>query len=245
MRGSGRRVGLFDVVRGLSVVSMALFHLCYDLRFLRGVQLGWFAPPIQDVWRASISWTFLFVAGAMCPLSRDNLRRALRYGAVALGIWAVTSVAGVDTAISFGIVYCMAACTLVAWALGRAGLTPSGPVAACALLALFALLRGLPEGTLGVGSLSVGLPRGIYGGEGLAWLGLPGPSFSSGDYYPLLPYLMVYLAGTAMGSSWAARGYPGWARRASVPALTFLGRHALAAYVIHQPVLLALTGLIP
>ena len=128
------------------------------------------------------------------------------------------------------------------------GAGPRGPYALGprgALLALFALLWGLPEGTLGVGPLSVGLPRGLYGGEGLAWLGLPGPSFSSGDYYPLLPYLMVYLAGTAMGSSWAARGYPGWARRASVPALTFLGRHALAAYVIHQPVLLALTGLIP
>ena len=85
-KGQRRRIGIFDAVRGFSVISMVLFHLCYDLRFLAGVGLPWFASPLQDIWRASISWTFLFVAGCMCTLSRSNLRRGLTYGAVALAI---------------------------------------------------------------------------------------------------------------------------------------------------------------
>ena len=239
-RPQGGRIGAFDAARGLSVISMVLFHLCYDLRFIYGLGLGWFAPPLQDVWRASISWTFVFIAGCMFPLSRSNLRRGAQYAGVALAIFVVTSVASVDTPISFGIIYCMAACTLVTWALAAGGLVPRGPVAAAALLVAFVVLLGLPRGFVGIGPVSVALPEWAYGSEWLSWLGLPGPAFSSGDYYPLLPYLMLYLAGAAMGSSWAERGYPGWARRLRVAPFNFVGRHALAVYVIHQPVLLVL-----
>ncbi len=236
--GDSGRIGVFDLVRGLSVVSMVLFHLCYDLRFIVGLPLGWFAPPLQDVWRCSISWTFLFVAGCMCPLSRSNLRRSAQYGAVALAIWAVTTVAAVDVPISFGIIYCMAACTFVAWALGHCGLLPRGALAAGALLLGFLALQGLSDGWVGIGPLSVELPRALYATPWLSWLGLPGPGFSSGDYYPLLPYLLIYLAGAAMGTRWAERGYPDWARGANVRPLNLVGRHALAVYVAHQPVIL-------
>ncbi|MBM6775282.1 DUF1624 domain-containing protein [Olsenella profusa] len=237
-------MGVFDVVRGFSVVSMVLFHLCYDLRFLAGVPLAWFAPPLQDVWRASISWTFLFVAGCMCPLSRSNLRRGLSYAAVALAIWVVTTVAAVDTPISFGIIYCMAACTLVSWALSRVGALPRGRVAALVLFVAFLALQGISRGTVGLGPLSVELPPALYETPWLAWLGLPGGGFSSGDYYPLLPYLFMYLAGAALGARWGQRGYPAWAREAHVAPLSFVGRHALVVYVVHQPVLLALTMLL-
>lgn len=235
------RIGIFDIARGAAVISMLLYHLCYDLAFIGGVSLPWFASPLLDVWRSTISWTFLFVAGCMCPLSRSNLRRALQYGAVALLIWVVTSIASVDTAISFGIIYCMAACTLVAWALGRIGTLPSGPVAAAVLFVVFIALLNVRDGMVGVGPLSIEVPEALYETPWLSWLGFPGPGFSSGDYYPLLPYLFIYLAGAAMGSWWSSRGYPAWARAARCPALTWFGRHALIVYVAHQPVLLLIT----
>lgn len=238
----GRRVGVFDLVRGFSVVSMALFHLVYDLKFIVGTDVAWFAPPLQDIWRCSISWVFLFVAGCMCPLSRSNLRRALEYGFVAIAIWLVTTVVAVDTPISFGIIYCMAACTLVAWALGRVGALPRGRAAALALLVAFLGLQGLADGSVLLGSVRV--PEALYSTPWLSWLGLPGPHFSSGDYYPLLPYLALYLAGAAMGSRWASRGYPEWAKRAHVAPLNFVGRHALAVYVAHQPVILSVCTLL-
>lgn len=241
---ASRRIGVFDVVRGTAVVSMVLFHLCYDLKFITGVPVPWFEPPLQDVWRCSISWTFLFVAGCMCPLSRSNLRRAAQYGAVALAIWAVTTVAAVDAPISFGIIYCMAACTLVAWALSRARALPRGRVAAAVLFVLFLALLGLQDGSVGFGGLRLEVPRELYESGLLSWLGMPGEGFVSGDYYPLLPYLMLYLAGAAMGTSWAQTGYPAWAREARLEPLGLIGRHALAVYVLHQPVLLAVSSLV-
>ena len=225
-------------------MSMVLFHLCYDLRFLAGANLDWFAPPLQDIWRASISWTFLFIAGCMCTLSRNNLKRGLSYGGVAFAIYAVTLLARVDVPISFGIIYCMSACTLVAYLLERLGCLPAGPLAACILFLCFIFFLGLSSGSVGIGDFSLRLPHSIYQVHGFAWLGIPGPGFSSGDYYPLVPFVFMYLVGASMGGWFKRRGYPMWARQASVPLLNFVGRHALLVYAIHQPVLLLLTGVL-
>lgn len=107
-----RRVRFFDSLRGLSVLSMVGFHLCYDLRYLAGLSLPWFQGTFQNIWRATISWVFLFLAGVMSSYSRNNYRRAAKYGLFAFAIFAVTTIAAVDDAISFGIIFCMAACTL-------------------------------------------------------------------------------------------------------------------------------------
>lgn len=232
------RIRAFDVARGFSVASMVLFHFCYDLKYICGFGLDWFAPPFMDIWRASISWTFLFVAGCMCSLSRNNLHRALRYGAVALGVFVVTSFASVDTPISFGIIYCMAASTLLQWVLERFGITPKGHVAALILLACFLLLLGLGSGRVGIGALTIELPRSLYSTELLAWLGIPGPGFSSGDYYPLLPFALLFLSGSSIGWWWKETRFPSVLYSVSCRPFEWLGKQALPIYVLHQPALL-------
>ena len=239
------RLRLFDTIRGFSIVSMVAFHLCYDLKFIAGHELAWFEPPLRDIWRASISWTFLFVAGCMCALSRHNGRRALRYGAFALAIYLVTSIAAVDTPISFGIIYCMAACTFVEWLLEQLRLSPKGPVAAVALFVCFVLLLPLARGRIGIGPFMIAVPSAPYDSGLFSWLGMPGPGFASGDYYPLLPYLMIYLAGSAMGWWWKERGFPSVAYQVGCPPLEAIGRHPLIVYAVHQPLLLALVSVLP
>ena len=233
------RVRVFDAVRGFSVLSMMAFHLCYDLRYLYGLPMAWFVSPFLDVWRASISWTFLFVAGCMCVLSRSNLRRGLVYGAFALLIYVATSVAAADVPISFGIIFCMSACTLAYALLERLRLAPRGPVAGLVLLALFVVSLGVTRGFVGVGPLTVDLPASLYATDRLSWLGFPGPTFESGDYYPVLPYLLMYLSGASFNALWKGRGYPERLRGPVCRPLEFVGRHALAFYVAHQPLILA------
>ena len=237
------RLHLFDALRGFSIISMVAFHLCYDLKFLAGLSMDWFAPPLQDVWRASISWTFLFIAGIMCSLSKSNLKRALRYGALALAIYVVTLIAAVDYPISFGIIYCMAACTFVSWLICRLGIRPKGPIACAALFICFLLLLGVPYGYVGIGPCVVRLPMEWYSTPWLSWLGLPGPTFVSGDYYPLIPNLFLFLSGSALGWWWADVGFPEACSKIRCAPLEFVGRHPLEIYVAHQPILLGLCTL--
>ena len=242
--GQARRVSGFDVVRGFSVVSMVLFHLCYDLVYLAGIDLAFFSGAFQDVWRCSISWAFVFVAGCMSAHSRNNLRRAGKYLAVALAIFVATTVVAVDTPINFGVIYCMGACTLVVALIERLGIAPRGRVA-CALLAIgFILLLGLPEGKVGLPGMYLTIPAQAYATPWLSWLGLPGPGFASGDYYPLLPYLLLYLAGRAAAERGRTCGYPTWFANLTCPPLELAGRHSLLIYVLHQPVLLGITWLV-
>lgn len=238
--GTSSRVHVFDVVRGFSVISMVGFHLCYDLKFISRVSLSWFAPPLQDIWRASISWAFVLVAGCMFAWSRDNLKRSFRYLLAALLIYVVTTIAAVDVPISFGVIYCMGACTLTTYVLDALGFRPRGYAAALALFAVFILLLDISWGRIGIGPLRMPVPSALYSTPWLSWLGFPGPRFASGDYYPLLPYLLLYLCGSSLGRLWKVEGLPQPLQAISCAPLEAVGRHALPIYFLHQPVLLVL-----
>ncbi len=241
-----QRVRLFDTIRGFSVVSMVLFHFYYDLVFLIGiVPTSAFFTLAVDIWRASISWTFLLIAGVMCTFSRNNLKRAAVYGAVAIAIYVVTSFIDKSVEISFGIIYCMAACTLVAAILMRLSFSPKGYLWAAAFFIVFLILLKLPSGTISVfGTELLRIPRGIYESGWLSWLGLPGVDFMSADYYPLLPYLFLYLAGWSLGLTWKQSGYTQSFWGFSIAPLEFIGAHALPVYVLHQPALLGISQLV-
>ncbi len=222
------RIAFFDSLRGFTIISMVAFHAAYDAAYLYGFEIPWFTDPIiQTVWRSSISWVFLALAGWMTSLSRNNLKRGGVYAAAAGAVFLATSIAGVDTPISFGIIYCMAACTLLYAA--TAPLLNRFPAAAglISCLVLFAATYTLPHTT--------------YPVESLAWLGFPSASFVSGDYYPLLPNAFLYLAG-AFAARWFdghhASGYPTWMMKANVPFLSMIGKLSLPVYLVHQPLLI-------
>lgn len=225
------------------MVSMVAFHLCYDLAYIVRLYMPWF-PPIQTAWSASISWAFLILAGIMCSLSHNNLKRSVKYAAVALAVFVVTSLISVDAPISFGIIYCMAFSTFVVWVLDRLGHAPTGLVAAGVLFVLFLLAYSVPVGYVGIGDYTCPMPRALYNCKALAFLGFPGPGFVSSDYYPPIPYTLLYLSGCALGRWWLVRGFAKAIRRCGFPPLEFVGRHSLLVYVAHQPVLLAVISLV-
>ena len=75
-------------------------------------------------------------------------------------------------------------------------------------------------------------------------LGFTYPGFSSADYFPLIPWLFLFLMGTAFGG-WCLNHRENKVLTAPLPApLTFLGRHSLLIYVLHQPVLFGLSYLL-
>ncbi len=241
------RVRGYDVIRGFSVISMVAFHACYDLVYLYGVGLTWFRPPLQDIWRASISWVFLLVAGVMCSYSRSNLKRTGKYLGVALAIWMVTSIAALDTPINFGIIYCMGASTLLFHVLDRTKVLPKKAIGLVAmafvLVALFLVCLDVPNGTFGFktfGGPSVGVPRAPYESGLLSWLGFPSPHFASGDYYTPLPFSLLFMAGSCLGLAMKQVGTPRILKDLKCRPLEWVGRHAIEIYIVHQPIVLLL-----
>jgi uncharacterized membrane protein len=103
-----------------------------------------------------------------------------------------------------------------------------------------------PAACAGWGAIVIGLSAALPAlKKALAlrsdWLlpfGLHSPTFSAFDYFPLIPWLGVFLVGAALGKSVYA------SRRSLLPwrmprtFVNFAGRHSLLIYIAHQPVIM-------
>jgi uncharacterized membrane protein len=156
----------------------------------------------------------------------------------------VTSLAAVDIPISFGIIFCIGASTLLDSVLSKLRIVPKSILATLIFLVLFYVTFATSRGYLQIGREQIDLPRALYESGLLDWLGFPSPWFSSGDYYPLLPYFFMYAAGISFGRFMKTRSYPQWFVGLKCRPLEFFGRHSLAVYIIHQPLLLGLAYLL-
>lgn len=236
-----RRVLLFDLIRGSALVCMITYHGVYDWALLSH-RLSFLEQPVMIVLEAAIAWTFIFLSGWMVHFSHSNVRRGLWYLFWALIVFAVTFIAGIDIPITYGVLFCLGASALIIGMLQKVRPLPSRPIWAVLFLLLFLLLYKLPQHRLGIGTLSCLLPSSfstVYG-HGLAFIGLPGANFQSGDYFPLVPFFFLYLVGTTAGNSLPKTFYSKKPFSWSLPILNWMGRHSLLIYLIHQPILLSI-----
>ena len=83
------------------------------------------------------------------------------------------------------------------------------------------------------------LPAGWGRLPGMFILGFTTDEFYSADYFPLLPWLFLFLAGYYAVKTGFIQRFKGLFGPLRVKPLAFLGRHALWVYLLHQPVILA------
>ena len=228
---STRRPGL-DTLRGMTLVSMMVYHACWDLVYLFRQDWAWYRSFGAHLWQQSICWTFILLSGYCFHLGHHRLRRGLlSLGGGAL-VSAVSQVAG--SPIHWGVLTLLGAAALLTIPLdpllrrlpARAGLAGS--------FCLFFLLREVNQGYLGFeGAALLTLPADWYQNSLTALLGFPAPDFFSADYFSLLPWLFLCWTGYFL-----YRLRPeGEGRELRLPLVTTLGRHSLVAYLLHQPLI--------
>jgi uncharacterized membrane protein len=225
------RIWEIDFLRGLSIILMVFYHLGYDLtefcgiRRLLGIEIN-LSSTFLEVAQYFFAGLFIVLCGISSTLSRNNVRRALRILVVAVIISIVTYFYRSSEAIYFGILHCLGVCILIH------GLTLQ-KARALTFAAVGAVVLGLSA------ALSLVMKNVTVPFNWLLPLGIHRPTYASLDYFPLLPWLGVYLAGAVLGKSIYAP------KRSLIPGRwpeTFInvaGRHCLLIYVIHQPIILA------
>ena len=232
-----------DILRGAAVVNMVAFHFCYDWFEVFARQPGWYFLWPSRLWQQAICCTFILTAGFSAHLGRRALRHGLILNLCGFAVSAVTLLALPSEAVRFGILNLLGCAVLLAWLLRPALEKLPAAAGLCASLFLFALTRHLPEGYLGLlGLWRLELPAGLYRWNALAFLGLPGPTFISSDYFPLAPWFFLFLAG--FFCRLARPRLDGFLPRLACPPLEWIGRHSLGLYLIHQPVCMAVCWLL-
>ena len=251
--GSGR-IWALDALRGATLISMAAYHGMWDLVYLFGLRAGWYTGSPGYLWQQSICWCFILLSGFCWGLGKKPLKRGLLvFGGGAL-VTAVTLAAMPGQRVVFGVLTLIGSAMLLLIPLDRLfrKIPPRLAPAGAALSALlFFLTRNFPEGSAGFEGIVLGrLPEGLYRNTLTAFFGFPPDGFYSTDYFPLLPWFFLFLAGyfafravsPVIRRRKAAGGF------APAPAVMrpfcWIGRHSLLLYLLHQPVLYGLFTLI-
>jgi uncharacterized membrane protein len=231
------RLWEIDALRGVAILWMIAFHLTWDL-----ILYGWIRVIMsRGPWpwfSRIIATTFLILAGISLVISdsrtsgRGRFRKYLLRGLTIFGfglvISAVTYFMFGDDFVVFGILH------LIGFSI----------VAAYPFLPYRRRWIGL---LLGIALLIVGsyLNRQTVLHPWFIPLGVNERGRAMLDWYPILPWFGMPLIGVWIGHTL----YTGGRRRFALPdgsclpvirQLTFLGRHALLIYLVHQPILVGI-----
>jgi uncharacterized membrane protein len=228
-----------DVLRGVAVVAMVLYHFSYDLAYFGLFEVRFFRfGPGLDLGRA-IGTSFIFLAGFALTLSYRKaianrqsggklftkyLRRGVTIFTYGLAITFVTWIFVPREMIVFGVLHLIGASIVLAYPL---------------------LSLRLPNLALGIACIIAGLYVRDFDNSWLVWLGTA-PSSPMLDYWPIIPWFGVILLGIFFGNVFHGERGKQFIQAAppSSQPLAFLGRHSLAVYLIHQPILLAVLVLL-
>ena len=224
------RIAAIDVLRGIALLAMASYHFTWDLENFGYTEPGLTAFGWWKFYARCIASTFLVLVGVSLFLAHGRQirwpgfwKRFAMVAAAAAAISAVTYFVTPDGFIFFGILHQIALASLLGLAFLRLPALLTTIVAAAVIAAPYYLRSE------------------FFDHPALWWVGLSATNPRSNDYVPLFPWFGAVLAGIvavklASASGLLARLGTWMPGRWSKP-LTFIGRHSLAFYLIHQPLL--------
>ena len=231
-----KRIWELDALRGLGILGMIAIHVAFDLIVLFRV----WQPESTALFDFGQDWggvIFLLLSGICVTLGAKPVKRGIAVFACGMLVTAVTvgmyllHFSGAGIIIYFGVLHCLGVCMLL-WPVFR-----KSPAWLLLLLGVVLAAAGL---YLKFSDIRVATSL-------LTPFGLPSYTFSSSDYFPLLPNLGYFLLGAFLGRTVYKKKeslLPGAnLRNPVIRFLLFCGKHSLIIYLLHQPVIAAIIGI--
>lgn len=230
-----------DVLRGIAIIMMIIYHGLVDVELVSGIYL----PLTTGFWKNFQTVTaalFLMISGISMVLSTSNLKspnevtikllkRGFKIFCFGIIITIVTRIALGNSYIIFGILHLIGLATIIAIPLLR--------------FEYINLVAGIT--IILIGNY---LDHQTFPFSYLLWLGFIPKGFSSFDYFPILPWFGYFLIGIFLGKQFFAnkdKKYQllpsNFSNFSLIRFLSFLGKNSLVIYLLHQPLLLAMITL--
>jgi len=232
-----------DLLRGIAIIMMIIFHILFDLDFLGVVQINLYSG-VNLLFLHSIGIIFLLLVGVSLSLSHSKIENVLPKRK----IWLKFVKRGI-------IVFCLGLIiTVVTWFSLDRGFIIFGVLHCIGLCIIFSVpflkyrFSNLVLGAILV-FIGIVLKTMVFDFPWFLWAGFVPRGFYTIDYFPILPWFGVVLIGVFIGNilySNYKRSFHinDFFRFKFVKLFCFLGRHSLVIYFIHQLVILSLIYLI-
>ena len=220
-----KRIWELDFFRGIALIFMVYFHVIYDLKEFYDYPVSYASGINFYIGKAS-ALLFMLISGISCTLSNSNIKRALKVLGAALAITLATHLYNPDYGVKFGILHFLGISML---------LYPLFSKINKYLLIIFGTIVIL------LGNLFAKVP---VTADYLFPLGLTTGSFISSDYYPLIPWLGVFLYGIAIGKLLYTNKQSLFTFSLEDNIISKVGRKTLLLYLVHQPFIIAVLALL-
>ena len=242
MKIKSNRIALLDEIRGFCILCMIFYHsfiFMYEQFVIAfGYEAYSFFKPVQPFF----SCAFIFICGICCRFSHSNLKRGLKLLFLALALQFISIIilpdlGFVDTEIYFGILHFLSISILL-FALLEKPLSKVPTIIGIILsLFLLYLFRDWTNGLISLwDNISYSYPESLHEIQWLYPIGIKPYGFFSADYFPLIPYIFVFLCGTYFGVYLRDGHVWDFAYDIHIKPLYFLGTHALIVYIVHLPI---------
>jgi uncharacterized membrane protein len=214
-----------DLMRGIAIIMMIVFHLIYDLNTFGYTNIPLSNFWLTSYWRYLIVFLFLNAVGISLVIAYGKsfslnkfIKRLALLGLAALSVSLGTYILFPDAWVYFGILHLIWTATLIAIIFVQ---FPKTSLFVAALIFILGYLN-LPDLSFFRFLLSDYLP------------------LSSVDFYPLFPWIAFVFTGIYLGHN------PIYKKVffMKVPFLQLVGQHSLIIYLLHQVILFSLVGAI-
>ncbi len=227
------RLAGIDALRGGALCLMFVYHFAFDLRFYRVISADFEHDTFWLSFRAVIVASFMALVGISLVLADSAgltpsrfWRRIGVIAACALAVSAASWIVFPRSFIYFGILHSIAVASVLASPFVRRPRTAL--VIGCVVIAA-----------------GFGASHRVFDAGPLSWIGFVTAKPATEDYVPLAPWAGFVLLGIALGHRLARDAFGTLALIATAPRwLRWLGRHSLAVYMVHQPILLGALWLV-
>jgi len=242
LKSDKRRIELLDEMRGFAIAAMIVHHTFLDIGFVIGLDWGYLVFEKLCVLQPVFWAIFIIISGICSRLSRNTLRRGLTVFGAGLLVTLVTAVImpkiGMEGAeIYFGILSCLGSCMIITGLLMPLIEKINYKIGMVVSAVLFASTYGISSGELLFGAVQ--LPQSLYTTDYLMPLGIYSSTFTSADYFAIIPWLFMFLFGAFAGKKAKDGEFPQWTYKKHCRPLAFVGRNSLWFYLAHQPVIYA------
>lgn len=225
-----------DVCRGIAISMMILFHVLWDLLYFQFLSIDLY-HGFWKLFQVATATLFLLIVGISAALSAKNLNFSQRLKKFSLRSAKILSLASVITLITY---FFMRDNYIFFGILHLIGVS--------IFLSSFFIRFKYANLIFGIVLITLGniLNQLTFSFKWLVWLGFEYNGLTTVDYYPLILWFGVVLIGIFLGKTFYENDKRifGWQQ---IPEnrffiiFSYLGRHSLVIYLIHQPILFGLT----
>ncbi len=235
------RIRYIDFFRGLAIINMVVYHFLYDLKYIFSVDINFTIDSFYS-YQQYIAISFIFLSGLSSNYSGKLLKNGIKLFVISICVTLITKYMISDLVIYFDILHFLSIGMIFIWLYrytkGNKKYTENTyNILFIMMMVIFISLKIL----LNIEEFYMIFHNVFKSVTHSFILGFPSSNFSSGDYFPLIPWIFLMFSGYFFSRTMLHQHINKIFNNIKIfNKLSFIetiGRYSLIIYILHQIVI--------